>query len=262
MQPDVVEGDDGVRRERGRGHPVLVGEIVAEEEQRAEVHGSRTKGHLDLVVALVGIADLHELTVRTDEDAAGRARRLDRGLDDQPHELVAVVRGAERLAEARDDVAQASAFRLQLVETGLQLERHLVERPPEERELVTALYGHTLLEVAPRDRACRVDEPANRADDCTTFHVCNTCDEEECGEEPDEQAVSRVPVGRVDARLRADHAERRVGAFPDRAGDEAAVAGACRAEIVCVLPEWTSTLPLTPGGPATMRPFWIRTTWS
>src|SRR6185437_9583791 len=147
VEPDVVEGNDGVRREGGRGHPVLVGEIVAEEEQRAEVHGPRTKRHLDLVVALVGIADLHELTVRTDEDAAGRARRLDRGLDDQPHELVAVVSGAERLAEARDDVPQAPALRLQLVETGLQLECHLVERPPEERKLVTALYGHALLEV-------------------------------------------------------------------------------------------------------------------
>jgi hypothetical protein len=44
VQPDVVEGNDGVRREGGRGHPVLVGEIVAEEEKRAEVDGSRTKG--------------------------------------------------------------------------------------------------------------------------------------------------------------------------------------------------------------------------
>src|SRR6185312_1050637 len=184
--------------------------------------------------ALVGIADLHELTVRTDEDAAGRARRLDRGLDDQPHELVAVVSGAERLAEARDDVPQAPALRLQLVETGLQLECHLVERPPEERKLVTALYGHALLEVTPSDRACRVDEPANRSDDGTTFHVCNTCDEEECGEEPDEQTVSGVAVGRVDARLRADHAERRVGALPDRAGDEAAVARVVERDRPCL----------------------------
>src|SRR4029077_14203786 len=111
---------------------------------------------------------------------------------------------------------------------------HLVERPPEERELVTALYGYALLEVAPRDRACRVDEPANRSDDCTTFHVCNTCDEEESGEEPDEQAVSRIPVGRVDARLRADHAERRVGAPPDRPGDEAAVAGVVERDRLCL----------------------------
>ena len=59
-----------------------------------------------------------------DDDAARRARRLDRGLDDQPHQLVDVVCRAERLAEAGDDVAQAAALALELVEPRLQL------RPP------------------------------------------------------------------------------------------------------------------------------------
>ena len=100
VQAGVVERDDRVRGEGDGGHPVLVIEVVAEEQQRAEVRVTRGQRHLDFVGALVGPARLYELAARGHDHAALRARRLDRSLDDQPHQLVDVVRRAQRFPES------------------------------------------------------------------------------------------------------------------------------------------------------------------
>ena len=84
----------------------------------------RTQRHCDLVVALVGVAGLTTSPLAPTKTPPDAPVALDRCLDDQPASAGrSRARGAERLAEARDDVRSAPAFRLQLVETGLQLER-------------------------------------------------------------------------------------------------------------------------------------------
>ena len=133
--------------------------------------------------------------------------------------------GSQRLAEPRDDVAQTPTLGLQLVEPRLQLEGHLVERPAEQRELVTSLHGHTFLQIAARDGAGRVDEAANRAHDRTALHIRDTSDEDEGREQADEQAIRGVPVRRIDLGLRCDHAERRCGLFLEGPCNESAVLG-------------------------------------
>src|SRR5436305_730730 len=112
---------------------------------------------------------------------------------------------AERLAEAGDDVAQPSALVLELVEPRLQLRGHLVERAAEQGELVPALNGHPLLQVAASDRACGVYETADRTDDRAALDVCHRRDQQETRDEPDEQASHGGVVRGVDEALRADH---------------------------------------------------------
>src|SRR5919201_256675 len=97
MQPGVVERNDGMRGKRDRRHAVLVLELVGEEQQRAEVRLAGSERHLDLLGALARLAGLYELAADRDDHASGRARRLDRGLDDETHQLVDVVRRTQRL---------------------------------------------------------------------------------------------------------------------------------------------------------------------
>ena len=115
------------------------------------------------------------------------------------------MRRSQRLAEARDDVAQTPALGFELVKPRLQLERHLVERPAEQRELVTSLDRHTFLQIAARDGTRRVDKAADRAHDRTTFDVGDARDKDERRDEADQQPIRRGFVRGVDDGLRGDH---------------------------------------------------------
>src|SRR5438105_15277889 len=107
--------------------------------------------HLDLLATVLGIATLQPLTVLRDEDSPDRARRLDRRRDDDPAQLIDVVRRTEHLAESRDRIAQTRTLGAQLVQPCLQLRGHLVEGPSEQRKLIASLNGYPLLEVAASD---------------------------------------------------------------------------------------------------------------
>ena len=61
VQARVVERDHGLRRERRQRHLVVRLELVAEDEQRAEVDPAGDQRRLDLGRALVRIPRLHEL---------------------------------------------------------------------------------------------------------------------------------------------------------------------------------------------------------
>src|SRR6267142_1372044 len=110
-----------------------------------------------------------------------------------------------------------------LVETRLELEGHLVERPAEQRELVAALNGDALFEVTARDCVGRVHQTPDRPHDCPTFDVGHAGHEHERCDEADEQLVRGLSVGSVDERLWADHAERRAGPFFERARNQSPV---------------------------------------
>src|SRR4029079_2677995 len=129
----------------------------AEQDQRAEADRPSLQRHLERLRASVRVAGSDERAARPDEDAPGSTGGLDRTLDDQAHQLLGVVRRAEGLAETRGDVAQAPALSLELVQTRLELEGHLVERATEQRKFVSTLNGHTLLQVPARDCGSSVD---------------------------------------------------------------------------------------------------------
>src|SRR5579862_5016979 len=103
--------------------------------------------------------------VRPNHDAAGRAGRLDGGLDDHAQEVRRVVRRRERLAEARVRLACAGALVLHLVETRLELLRHLVERRRDLCELVASAQLDTLVETALRECFRTDGETFERVDD-------------------------------------------------------------------------------------------------
>ena len=145
-----------------------------------------------------GIAGRDERAARPDQHSPGGAGCLDRSFDDQAHQLLGVVRRAERLAETRGDVAQAPALCLELVETRLKLESHLVERSAEQRELVSALNRHALLQVSTCDCVSSVHKTPNRAHDRAAFDVGHRSDEYERGDEADEKLIRRLPVRSVD----------------------------------------------------------------
>ena len=84
VQPRVVERHDRVRRERDGGHPVLVLEVVAEEQERAEGDVAGGQRNLDLVAApSPGRPAWMSSPLADDDHAARRAGRLDSRLDDQ-----------------------------------------------------------------------------------------------------------------------------------------------------------------------------------
>ena len=234
VQAGVVQRHDRLGGKRHGRHPVLLLEVVAEQDQRSEVRRPGLERHLDALSALVRIAGLHELPGRADEDSAGRAGRLDRRLDHETHQLVGVVCGPQGLTKPGDDVAQAATLGFELVEPRLKLVGHLVERSAQESELVAALDGNALLEVAARDRPGRVDEPADRPDDRAALDVGDAGNEEERGDEPDEQPGRRGAVCRIDLRLRADDADGRRAALLECVGDEHPVPGACDRDGPCL----------------------------
>ena len=133
------------------------------------------------------------------------------------------MRRPERLAETRGDVAQAPALCLELVEACLELEGHLVERATEQREFVSTLNGHALLQIPACDCVSCVDQASDRAHDRSTFDVGHAGDEDESGDEADEQLLRRLSVGGVDEPLRTDDAERRVRAVVERSRDQSPV---------------------------------------
>src|SRR5438034_930852 len=93
------------------------------------------------------------------------------------------------ISACRSTIRCRRALCLELVETGLQLEGHLVERSAEQRELVTALDGHALFQVPACDRVSGVDQTPDGAHDRATFDVGHGRDEQERSSEADEQLV-------------------------------------------------------------------------
>src|SRR5207247_314589 len=117
----ILERDGPVRRERRRRHPLLVAEYGRVERQRAEAAPPGRERELEHRVAGRGLADAEDVAVRGDENARGRAGRLDPDVDDHPEELVDVVRRRESVAEPRERVADSLALGLELVEASLEL---------------------------------------------------------------------------------------------------------------------------------------------
>src|SRR6266540_5379097 len=228
VQSRVVERDHGMGCERDGGHPVLVPECVAEEHQRAKVERPSAERNFDPLGAPVRIPRFDDLTARPDEHAARRVRGLDGRLDDQPHQLVFIVRRTESRAETGVDVAQAPARGLEFVPARLQLEGHPVGRPSEGGQLVAALYWNALLQIAAGGRPSSIDETADRAHDRVALDIRDAGDEDERRDQSDQESLHRRPVGGVDTSLRANDAERRAGLFVERAGDECAVARAAQ----------------------------------
>ena len=164
--------------ELGR-HPLLVVEDVADEGELAERRAPGGQRELELLAVRVGVAGLDDAPVVRDESRAGRAGRLDRGLDDHPEQRADVVGGGERLAEARDRAAEPSALVLELGEPRLELVRHVVEGRAEQRELVAALHRHALAEAAARDPVRGLGERAQRPDDRPALEVRDERDDAE-----------------------------------------------------------------------------------
>src|SRR5262249_31641146 len=151
----------------------------------AEVVLARVQRNLDPLAPLAGITRLDELAARPDENTSVGPGCLDRPFDDEPHELARVVRGSEGLAKTRGDVPEAPALGVELIEPRLQLVRHLVESASEQGQLVPTLHRDTLLQVAPGDRSCGVNETADRAHDRTPFDIGDARNEKKRSEDAD-----------------------------------------------------------------------------
>ena len=208
MQPGIVERNRSVRRERCGAHALLVVERRASEQQPAELLAPDRQVELQRLGAGIRRPGSRDRRARMDH-RAGRAGRLHGRLDDHPEELVDVVRRGERLAEARDRVAQPAALGLQLGDPRLELAGHLVERAAELGELVAAANVDAFAQSSARDALRRVREPAQCAHDRTTFDIRDEGDEREQDEQREQQAIARRRVRRVDARLRRQHREGR-----------------------------------------------------
>src|SRR5947209_17390817 len=100
VQPRILEGDGGVRRERRRRHPVLSVERADEDETSEPLSANRER-MLDAIAGRVLVSGGGGEAVTVDGGADG-ARRLDGGLDDDAEELLDVVRRCERLTDAGD----------------------------------------------------------------------------------------------------------------------------------------------------------------
>ena len=153
-------------------------------------------------------ADLDDLAAEADDEPAGRAGRLDRGLDDHAQKLVDVMGRSERLAEADRRLAHARTLGPELLQAGLELVGHLVERRAEPSKLVATVDVDALVEASARDRIGGLRETRERADDRPADDVR---DEGNQGERP-EQAEEQRPVGPrhrlVDLGLWAEEHER------------------------------------------------------
>ena len=89
------------------------------------------------------------------------ADAVDRRLDDDPEQRVAVQALAERLADAADRLLQPRALELELLQARLELARHRVELVAERGELVLALRRDLDREVALADVARRRQQAAD-----------------------------------------------------------------------------------------------------
>ena len=114
VQARVLEGDDGVAGEQRRRLDVLDAEVGTREHERAEAVLPGRERELEALRSGVRVAGLDDLARRSDEQAARRAGRLDRRLDDRPQELVEVVRGREGVGEAHRRLAHTAALGLEV----------------------------------------------------------------------------------------------------------------------------------------------------
>ena len=88
-----------MRRERGRRHPLLDVERLADEEERAERRAPRGERKLDGLALGSGVTARDDATVVGAEAGARRAGGLERRLHDHAQQLLHVVGGGERLAD-------------------------------------------------------------------------------------------------------------------------------------------------------------------
>src|SRR6266508_4395751 len=208
VQVRDVERHDRVRRERRGRHPVVVAEALSAEDEPAEVRAAGAQRHLDSLVSGDHPGLRCDPTV-DDHEPAGRAGRLELGVQHDPEQLVDVVRRGERRAEERDRVLQAPALGLELLQPLAELLRHVVERAREYGELVASLHRHAAVEISLRDRVRCAHQPADRADDRAPLEPRDEADEDERREQCGEQAMLGPRRRRVDLRLRCQHLERR-----------------------------------------------------
>src|SRR2546429_6430799 len=108
----------------------------ADEDEPPEPLSSHRERMLDPVAGRVLVSGGGGEAVAVDRGADG-ARRLYGRLDDNPEELLDVVRRRERLADARDRNPQPAALRVELRQALLLLVGHRVERRAESRQLIT-----------------------------------------------------------------------------------------------------------------------------
>ena len=111
------------------------------------------------------------------------------------------MRRRERLSEARERVAHAAPFGLELGEPSLELRSHVVERSTELRELVPPPNRDALLQVAMRDSAGSRGEPAQVPDDRPPLQVRDDADERQAHEQPGEEPVACACGGGIDHGL-------------------------------------------------------------
>ena len=249
----MVEGGSGLR-----GQPVgqlagLVREVRARrrEEQAARDVALAGQRDLERLAADVGRAGVRDLLVALEQASAGGAGRLDDALEDERPQEVRVGRGGERLAEARDRVTRTPAFPGDLLETRLEVRRHLVEGDAEVRELVGAAHGNARAEVAARDRARRVVELLQGADDRAAEDVGEAAGDEERRGGEQEHAPAQVGGLGVDVLLGREHGEHRVrAALEELGGDDAVrrpgeldVAGALEGRFASAKPPGPTTVP-------------------
>ena len=162
--------------------------------------------------ATVRVALAGDLLAVDDQPGPRGAGRLDRVRHDDREERVRLVRGGERVAEARDRVADAAALGVELAHARLELRGHVVEGLPEGGELVAAPHGHPLFQLALGDRARGGGELAQGADDRAAEGVGEDADGDHGHGREEQEAAAQVADGLVDVRLRAerDQGDRRL----------------------------------------------------
>ena len=220
VQARVLERDRCMRRERARRCPLLGVERRADEEEGAEGRASGCERQLEDRSLGFRVAALEHLPVLGAETRTLRAGGFDGRLHDHVQELLHVVAGRERLAEARDRVAEPAALAFELGEPGLELVRHVVERSTEERELVAAADGDALGEPPACDPVRCLGEGPQRADDRAALEVGDERDEGERAEQPEQKPVARARIRCIDRRLRAEDCKADGRTVGDRRGDE------------------------------------------
>ena len=128
-----------------RGHPVGAHGISVDGE-RGPFSG--LEGRLQLGSQLADLRGAH--AARVDRQRAARVglARLDRCAQRQVHHRLAVEPGREGVADTADRVLELRPLVLDLVDLARQLGGHRVELAAQGGELVSALHGHGLAEVA------------------------------------------------------------------------------------------------------------------
>ena len=117
----------------------------------------------------------------------------------------AVEPGRERVAHAADGLLQLAALALDLLDLRRQLARHLVELLAERGELVVALRGHRLAEVALGQAARRTKELVDLTLSARTMNTDSTsASDKEAEQDHADQHAALADGGRDAARLGED----------------------------------------------------------